>query len=138
MAQKARLLLIKRKTGATAYETVAAFKSQDFSLSNSIVDTSEPDYENPGGKLVESSMPGMQSLKFSGEGLADTRAAFKSLDEAAFNQTEETYMVIVPGVASYEGNALIEDFNYSGSEADPLGFKCSFRFSGAITRTEAV
>ena len=132
-----RQLLIKIGDGADP-ETFAAacgFKDRSFKINNNIVDTTAPDCTNPTGKVGFSGAYGIQTLTVSGSGKATTSAQFKALKTACLNQTKPNLQIIVPGDGTYEGAALIGDWEDTGGTENELEFSCEITLSGTITYT---
>ncbi len=138
MAQQVgRSLLIKRGDGASPeqFTTVCGFKARTFQINNNIVDVSVPDCVTPSGKVPEASVYGVQGLQFSGSGFFDNDAVGLAIAAAAFNQTAGNYQVIVPGVGTYAGSFLIENFQWSGEMQGNMEFEATFRLTGTGTFT---
>jgi hypothetical protein len=99
--QNGRELVIKRSTAPDGSGTrvfVCGLTESGWSISNAEQDTTVPNCTNPALPIVATSVPGRQTLEFSGTGLADTATNFRQVaDDARLQRTTVIYEVIVPG-----------------------------------------
>lgn len=137
--QTGRLLLIKMGDGASpeVFTSVCGFRARNFNMSNSEVDTTVPDCEDPGGPVQKTSIPGIADRTFSGSGLFDNDEVGKDVADAARLGTVNTFQVIVPGYGTFEGPYIVTEFTFDGEMEGNLGFSATFKPSGALTFTAA-
>lgn len=134
--QNARELVIKRSTSADGSGTkvfVCGLRTRTWSIANAEIDTTIPNCDDPSEPIVATSVPGRQTLEFSGDGLADDDDAMQMVHDDARLQRVVPYEVVVPGFGSYVGPMGVFDFSFSGDMEDPLGFSATWRPTDAST-----
>lgn len=130
MLQNGRELAIKRSDVADGSGTkvfVCGLRTRTFSIANAEIDTTIPNCTDPSLPIVATSIPGRQTLEFSGDGLADDDAAMQMVHDDARLQRIVPYEVVVPGFGSYVGPMGVFEFAFSADMEDPLGFSATWR-----------
>ena len=128
--QLGRLLLIKRSTvpdGTGTRVPVCGLRPRSFSISNADIDTTVPDCDDPSLPIVATSVPGRQTLEFTGSGIADNDAVGRIVFDDARLQRRVTYEVIIPGFGTYVGPFAVYDFTFSGEMEEEMGFDGTWR-----------
>ncbi|WP_310619685.1 phage tail tube protein [Flexibacterium corallicola] len=133
--QQGRILLLKIKSDGGSYDQVCGIKSRSLSVSNNMSDTTTADKDDASKKLSSSSIYGIQSVALSGSGISQSDDVLKTLNEAALGPSALETQVVVPGIGTYEGSALIETFEFTGELEEALGFSISLKMSGEVTFT---
>lgn len=131
MAQQlGRLLVIKRSTAADGTGTrtfVCGFRTSKFSMANAEIDNTVPACDAPGDPIVATSIPGRQTMEFTGDGLFDNDAVSVAVVDDARLQRRVTYEVIAPGYGTWVGPFAVFNFEFSGPMEDPLAFSASWK-----------
>lgn len=134
--QKGRLLLIKIGDGGgtEAFATLAGIQSRDFTITNNTADNTRMSTSSPGDKVPTSSVYGIQSVSFSGNGIFDEVADVKSWVADVWDHTDRNYEITVPGDGTYTGQFRVTNLQYGGDTEGDMTFSASWESSGAITR----
>lgn len=128
--QNARELIIKRSladdgTGARVF--VCGIRTRTFSIANAEIDNTVPNCTDPSLPIVATSLPGRQTIEFSGDGLADNDAVGKIIFNDARLQRRVTYEVVVPGYGTFVGPFGVFNFEFSGEMEDPMAFSAAWK-----------
>lgn len=131
MTQKnARELVIKRSTAADGTGSrgfVCGIRTRKLSISNAEIDNTVPSCDDPSLPIVATSIPGRQTIEFSGDGLFDSDAVgIVVLDDARL-QRRVTYEIIFPGYGTWVGPFAVFNYEASGDMEDPLAFSASWK-----------
>ncbi len=123
-----RTLLIKIGDGATpeVFANLCGVKTRSFKLSSSTIDTTTPSCTTPGGKVVQTSRPGQQTVSFDASGKfigGATMALFLSYvrDTKPFKAE-----VVVPGDGTYTAQWMVSNFQFSGDMENTMEFSATF------------
>lgn len=137
--QLGRLLLIQMPDpdNAGQFKNLCGFRSQNFAVSNSMVDETGLICNEPEKAPTRERAYGIQDTTFSGSGRYDDDAEGKVLAIAALNQTVlEGYRVVVPGFGSLTGNFTISDYTFSGEEEGSMTFSATIGQESRLTFAE--
>lgn len=135
-ATKGRDFLLKVGDGGSPgiYTTLGGFTSRDFGLENSVGDVTNQD---SGGYRELLAGAGITSHSFSGSGTFVDDAAFATAQTNARAQTLDDYQVVVPGLGTFEGQAIITSLRETGEHEGGVQFSISLEFSGLPEFTTA-
>lgn len=126
-----RELVVARSDNAGGFDLACITEQRSLSINNEQIDITKPDCLNPGGKLVRTLDYGVQSIDFSGQGAFVNSATMKAITLDTVNQVKRAYQVTVPGVGTFEGDALL-NITFSGDKTNELQVDISFAMSGVI------
>lgn len=123
-----RLLLIKLGDGATPENLLplCGLTTRSFSMGNAQVDTTVPNCANPGGKVVQTSRPGQQTVTFNGSGKFIKGVNTKRFVGYVRENKPFTAEVVVPGDGSYTAQWMVSDFQFSGDGTNTMEFTATF------------
>ncbi len=123
-----RTLLIQIGDGATpeVFKNLCGLKTRSFTLSADRIDTTVPSCTNPGGPVVQTSRPGVQSVAFTGAGKAIVGADTKKFRQYVRENTPFNAKVIVPGDGTYTAQWVVTNFELSGDETNTMEFSATF------------
>ncbi|WP_310622482.1 phage major tail protein, TP901-1 family [Flexibacterium corallicola] len=129
--QKGRELLLKLQDpdDPDQYTNLAGVKTSKFNMSTSPVDTTTSDKANPGGVVQKTSVAGIRSQTFSGEGKYVKDAETKQFVEAALNGEPMNCQVCVPGLGIFTGPWIASEFEVSGELEGTMDFSISLEAS---------
>lgn len=139
--QKGRTLLIRLGNGGSpeTFSNLCGLKERSFNRSANEVDTTIPDYNNPGGPVQKTGEPGILNRVFSGSGAYVTGASTTILEDHADNGTVFNAEVVVPGRGTYKGPFMVSDYETNGSMEGNMEFSATFTAAGPLSFTaEAV
>lgn len=126
-----RELVVARSDNADGFDLACITEQRSLAINNEQIDITKPDCLNPGGKLVRTLAYGVQSIDFSGQGAFVNSATMKAVTLDTINQVKRVYQVTVPGVGTFEGDALL-NITFSGDKTNELQVDISFAMSGVI------
>lgn len=132
-----RELVVARSDNAGGFALLCVTEQRTFAVNNEQIDTTKPDCMNPGSKLVRALEYGMQSIDFTGQGAFVNNATMKATAADAINQVKRAYQVTVPGVGTFEGDALL-NISFSGDKTNEMQADISLAMSGVIVFVPAV
>ena len=132
--QQGKELVIKRWNG-TSFVFVCGVRTRSMTISNAQIDTTVPDCDDPSQPLVNTSVPGRQTITFSGDGLFDNADVGKAVADDARLQSLTDYQIIVPGYGTFEGEFMISDFEFGGEMEDQMTFSATWAPTGALAFT---
>ncbi|WP_412063975.1 phage tail tube protein [Rhizobium sp. SYY.PMSO] len=123
-----RTLLIKIGDGNSpeVFSNFCGLKTRSFTLSADRVDTTTPNCANPGGKVVQTSRPGVQSVSFTGAGKAINGATMATFRGYVRNNEPFNAQVVVPGDGIYEAQWTVTNFELSGDETNTMEFSATW------------
>ncbi|TCT34709.1 phage tail tube protein [Martelella mediterranea] len=128
-----RELIIKRKNDATEeFDIVCVVEQRSLNINNEEVDTTKPDFENPGGVLKYSSIGGVQSVRWSGSGAYVSSATQALVLQDILGQTKSEYQVTVPSVGTFEGPMTMLSANFQGDKSGELTCDLAGVFDGSV------
>jgi TP901-1 family phage major tail protein len=133
-SQKGRDLLLKIGNGATPeiFTTIAAARTVDVRLNNQVIDITAL---NSNGAQQGSTDAGIQSLTIQLDGLFKDAAAEELLRLAAFNRSENNYLMIYPNGDQMTFKGLVLNYQRGGSYDGLESFSVTLQRSGAGTYT---
>lgn len=134
-AKLGRTFLLKISDGAAAFTSLVGVTSKSLSINGERIDTTIPDAVNPEGPLWRTSLDGVKSIDFSGDGKMVPGVPLSVLVGVAMSQTmTEEFQVIIPGLGTFEGLFSIKlDFGDDGS----VTFALTGESDGPVTFTAA-
>lgn len=133
-----RELILKRKNASDIFDPVCIVEQRSLQINNEEVDTTKPSCTAPGGPLHFSAIPGIQSIRFSGNGAHVDNATAKLVTLDILNQAIHEYQVVVPSVGTFEGSLLLTSANFTGEKTNELQRDLTGVFVGAVEFEAAV
>ncbi|SOC47094.1 predicted secreted protein [Rhizobium subbaraonis] len=127
-----RELVISRSDGAGGFDPACITEQRSIQINNEEIDITKPDCLAPGSKLRKASMYGIQSIVVSGQGAFVSSTTMKTVAADAINQVVETYQVIIPGLGTFEGDAIFTGFTFSGDKSGELQNDITFSMNNAV------
>lgn len=115
-----RELILKRKNASDTFDIVCIVEQRSLQINNEEVDTTKPSCTAPGGPLHFSAIPGIQSIRFSGNGAYVDNATAKLVTSDVLTQAITEYQIVVPSVGTFEGPLLLTSANFSGEKTNEL------------------
>lgn len=110
------------------------FVTRDLQINSNRIEEMEVDCTTPGNAPDISAFYGAQSVVFSGSGKLDDGDRGIAIANAAINQQHlEGWKVIIPGVGSYTGKWMVENFSFSGDAENRMQFSCTISKAGSLT-----
>ncbi|GAB5431089.1 MAG: phage major tail protein, TP901-1 family [Epibacterium sp.] len=102
--KKGRAWLLKISDGAGGFVALTGINGKSLDINGERIDATVPDALNPEGPLWASSLDGVRSIGFSGDGRVVNNAAEERLKTAVHGDSmEDTFQLVVPGWGTYEG-----------------------------------
>lgn len=132
-----RQLTIARSDGAGAFTLACITEQRSLEINNEEIDITKPNCTDPGQKLTLALMYGIQSVRLAGQGAFVSSAVMKAIAADAINQVVTEYQIVVPGVGTFEGDALIS-ITFSGDKTNELQADIRAAMTGVITFVPAV
>jgi predicted secreted protein len=126
-----RMITIARSDGLGEFALACITEQRSLEINNEEVDITKPDCAAPGSKLQAMFMYGIQTIRFQGQGAFVDNATMKAVAADAINQVTETYQVTVPGLGTFEGDALLS-LTLSGEKTGELQSDIRFVMSGDV------
>lgn len=132
---KGRTLLIKisnddAEPGPETFSNLCGLTTRSFSMSANDVDTTIPNCENPGGPVIKTGEPGIQSRTFSGSGKFVSGANSKKLLDHVRAGEIFRGQIVVPGDGTYTGPWYVTDWEFSGEMEGNMDFSATFNPAG--------
>ncbi|MFT4162474.1 phage tail tube protein [Shinella sp.] len=130
-----RTLLIKiTDDGSPAqFNNFCGMKTRSFTLSSDRVDTTVPNCANPGGKVVQTSRPGVQAVSFTGAGKVIVGANTSAFMGYVRDNEPFAAQVVVPGDGTYEAQWVVTNFELSGDETNTMEFSATWNTTTEYT-----
>ncbi|MEI2299339.1 phage tail tube protein [Ensifer sp. MJa1] len=132
-----RQLTIARSDGAGAFTLACITEQRSLEINNEEIDITKPNCTDPGQKLTLALMYGIQSIRLAGQGAFVSSAVMKAIAADAINQVVTEYQISVPGVGTFEGDALVS-ITFSGDKTNELQADIRAAMTGVITFVPAV
>jgi predicted secreted protein len=127
-----RTLTIARENNTGTFELLCITEGRSLEINNEEIDITKPDCAAPGSKLVLALMYGIQSIRITGQGAFVSNAVMKGAATDAVNQVVKAYQVTVPGVGTFEGDALLS-MTFSGDKTNEMQSDFRLSMTGVIT-----
>jgi TP901-1 family phage major tail protein len=136
-AQKGKDILIKIGDGGSpeAFTTIAGIRARTITLNAKTVDATDSDSAGRWRELLAGA--GVRSLAVAGSGVFRDSAADAAMRQAFFDQSAETWQLIVPGFGIFQGPFLIATLEYAGQHDGEATFSLSLASAGAVAFTPA-
>ena len=131
-AQKGNSMLLKAGAVASSPVTVAGLRNTSLKLANAMVDITNKD---SAGYRTLLQQAGEQAITVTADGIADSAAAFSTLQNAAFNNTIATYSIFFDNGDTLECPFQITAFEVAGPYNNAQTFTCTLESSGTWTFT---
>ncbi|PHS40231.1 MAG: phage major tail protein, TP901-1 family [Robiginitomaculum sp.] len=112
-AQRGRDMLIKIRNDQNAFVTVAGLRTKSLKFGAKTIDITDSGSEEAWRELLPGA--GIKSIEISGAGIFKDGASDALVRTSFFNQTAETYEIIIPDFGTITGLFLISALNYAGS-----------------------
>ena len=132
MTQKVgRGFLLKISDGAAGFTAFAGINGKSLKINNERIDTTLPDADTPEGAIWRSSLDGVKSVSFSGDGKLVKDASEGRLATIAMGQdATDDFSLVVPNVGVFTGTFSVElEFGDDGA----MTFSISAESTGEIT-----
>jgi len=131
MTQKVgRGFLLKIGDGAGVFTAFAGITGKSLKINNERIDVTIPDADTPEGIIWRSSLDGVKSVSFSGDGKLVKDASEARLASIAMSQdATDDFVLVVPNVGTFSGTFSLEvEFGDDGA----MTFSISAESTGAI------
>lgn len=131
-AQKGKELLLQVDDGASGYETIGGFTSNEFSINGNAVDATTKDSAGfkemlDGGGLV--------SIRTGGNGIFVSGDGYATVHDAVLAGTHLDCRIVMPGFMNYTGPFIVTTLSVSGGTEDAITYDISLDSAGPITAT---
>lgn len=127
-----RTLTIARETATpNTFDLLCITEQRSLEINNEEIDITKPNCLDPGQKLTLALMYGVQSVRVTGQGAFVNNATMKAVAADAVNQVVKSYQVSVPGVGTFEGDALLS-ITFSGDKSNEMQADIRLAMTGAI------
>lgn len=132
-AQKGKDLLLKVRTAAGVFTTVAGLRARKMAFNAETVDVTDADSAGRWRELIGGA--GVQRAALSGSGIFRDAASDAKVRELFFNSSLEDWQIIVPDFGVVSGQFQITALEYSGNYDGELIFEIALESAGALTFT---
>lgn len=132
-AQKGKDLLLKVRTAAGVFNTVAGLRARKMAFNAETVDVTDADSAGRWRELIGGA--GVQRAALSGSGIFRDAASDAKVRELFFNSVLEDWQIIVPDFGVVSGQFQITALEYSGNYDGELTFEIALESAGALTFT---
>jgi TP901-1 family phage major tail protein len=132
-AQKGKDLLLKVRTAAGVFTTVAGLRARKMAFNAETVDVTDADSAGRWRELIGGA--GVQRAALSGSGIFRDAASDAKVRELFFNSALEDWQIIVPDFGVVSGQFQITALEYSGNYDGELTFEIALESAGALTFT---
>jgi TP901-1 family phage major tail protein len=132
-AQSGKDILLKIGDGGDpeAFTSVAGLRAKTISLNARTIDATHADSPGAWRELIAGA--GMKTCAVSGSGIFVDAAADETVRQAFFNQTADTWRLIIPDFGTIEGTFLVAALEYSGRHDGEAAYAISLASAGALT-----
>lgn len=132
-AQQGKDLLLKLGDGGDpeAFTTVAGLRAKTISLNARTVDATDADSPNAWRELMPGA--GVRSASVAGSGLFKDAASDAAVRAAFFQQTANTWQIVVPDFGVLEGAFLVAALEYSGRHDGEALYSITLASAGEVT-----
>tara|TARA_R110002072_G_scaffold105579_1_gene230810 strand:- start:901 stop:1317 length:417 start_codon:yes stop_codon:yes gene_type:complete len=132
-AQSGKDILLKIGNGGDpeGFTSVAGLRAKTISLNARTVDATHADSPGAWRELIAGA--GMKTCAVSGSGIFVDAAADETVRQAFFNQTADTWRLIIPDFGTIEGAFLVAALEYSGRHDGEAAYAISLASAGALT-----
>jgi len=132
-AQQGKDLLLKLGDGGDpeAFTTVAGLRAKTISLNARTVDATDADSPNAWRELMPGA--GVRSASVAGSGLFKDAASDAAVRAAFFQQTADTWQIVVPDFGVLEGAFLVAALEYSGRHDGEALYAITLASAGEVT-----
>ncbi len=112
-AQRGRDMLIKIENDQNVFVTIAGLRSKSLKFGAKTIDITDSGSDDAWRELLPGA--GIKSVEISGAGIFRDGASDALMRSSFFNQTSETYEIVIPDFGTITGAFLISVLNYAGS-----------------------
>jgi TP901-1 family phage major tail protein len=132
-AQSGKDILLKIGDGGDpeGFTSVAGLRAKTISLNARTIDATHADSPGAWRELIAGA--GMKTCAVSGSGIFVDAAADETVRQAFFNQTADTWRLIIPDFGTIEGAFLVAALEYSGRHDGEAAYAISLASAGALT-----
>lgn len=111
----------------TAWTNLCGGNAHNFDVVNALIESKKVNCSDR-TKVDINRRYGAQDFNLSISGVFDDDAAGQHISDAAVGRTTlETYRLVVPGVGTFTGDWLVENFKWTGDMEADLTFDCSLK-----------
>ncbi len=129
-AQKGRDLLIKIKTDAGSFKTIAGLRAKTLKLNSQSVDVTTSDSTGGWRELLPGA--GVRNCEISGTGIFQDASTDTDIREAFFNRTAPEFQIVIPDFGILSGDFLISDLSYGGTYSGEATFDIALKSAGIV------
>ena len=135
--QSGKDILLKIGDGGDpeGFTSVAGLRAKTISLNARTIDATHADSPGAWRELIAGA--GMKTCAVSGSGIFVDAAADETVRQAFFNQTADTWRLIIPDFGTIEGAFLVAALEYSGRHDGEAAYAISLASAGALTFSAA-
>lgn len=112
-AQRGRDMLVKIKNDQDAFVTVAGLRTKTLKFNARTIDITHSESDEAWRELLPGT--GIKSVEIAGQGIFRDGASDALVRASFFDQTAETYEIIIPHFGTITGEFLISTLMYAGS-----------------------
>lgn len=136
-AQSGKDILLKIGDGGDPQEftSVAGLRAKTISLNARNVDATNAD--SPGAWRELLAGAGMKTCAVSGAGIFVDAEADETVRQAFFNQSADTWRLVIPDFGTIEGPFLVAALEYSGRHDGEAAYSMSLASAGALSFSAA-
>ena len=131
--QSGKDILLKIGDGGDpeGFTSVAGLRAKTISLNARTIDATHADSPGAWRELIAGA--GMKTCAVSGSGIFVDAAADETVRQAFFNQTADTWRLIIPDFGTIEGAFLVAALEYSGRHDGEAAYAISLASAGALS-----
>lgn len=114
-AYAGKLLLIKKNTGTSGspvWTSIGGLQTKGITINNTLVEITNDD-STYGVEYLAGA--GITEFSVTGEGVSKDGSVDKALAAQAVDRTSSGFQVIVPGIGTFQGDMLVEQYQLTGT-----------------------
>ncbi len=128
--QAGRDLLLKMANAGGGFTSVAGLRARSISLNARSIDVTDADSAGRWRELLAGA--GAKSVAISGQGVFRDATSDSMIRESFFEQSAQTWQVVVPDFGTLEGPFLVAALEYAGDHEGEATFAVSLASAGEI------
>lgn len=132
-AQKGKDLLLKVRNDVGSFITVAGLRARQIAFNAEAIDVTHAESAGRWRELLSGA--GVKRASVSGAGVFKDETSDVLVRQCFFDDTIETWQVVVPDFGLIEGPFQVTSLEYSGDHAGEVTFDLSLESAGALTFT---